>query len=173
MSLLAFVEMDTPIGALRIALHEGQLCALAFVDAWPRIDRTLARRFGPTCTPSPGTAPEVEVRMRDYFAGDPTALDAVTVDPGGTAFQRAVWTALRRVPAGQTTTYAALAREIGSPAAVRAVGAANAANPVGIVVPCHRAIGSDGSLTGYAFGLDRKRWLLQHEKAAWTSHRRS
>src|SRR4029450_8150365 len=88
------------------------------------------------------------------------------IDPGGTPFQQAVWTALRRVPPGETTTYAALARAIGAPTAVRAVGAANGANPIWLIIPCHRAIGSDGRLVGYAGGLERKRWLLAHESAA-------
>jgi methylated-DNA-[protein]-cysteine S-methyltransferase len=99
-----------------------------------------------------------------YFAGALDALDNVAIDPGGTPFQQSVWSALRRVPPGETTTYLALARTIGAPAAVRAVGAANGANPIWLVIPCHRAIGSDGRLVGYAGGLERKRWLLEHER---------
>jgi methylated-DNA-[protein]-cysteine S-methyltransferase len=92
-------------------------------------------------------------------------VDDILVEPGGTAFQRGVWTALRRVPAGTTVTYAQLARTVGRPAASRAVGAANGRNPVSIVIPCHRMIGSDGSLVGYGGGLPRKHWLLRHEGA--------
>jgi methylated-DNA-[protein]-cysteine S-methyltransferase len=95
------------------------------------------------------------------------ALAKVRWRTGGTEFQRAVWTALCTIPAGQTLTYKGLAARIGKPAAIRAVGLANGANPVGIVVPCHRVIGSDGSLTGYGGGVDRKRWLLAHEGAAF------
>jgi len=103
--------------------------------------------------------------LNDYFRGTIGALDDIPVELKGTAFQQQVWGALRRIPAGATSSYAGLAREIGSPSAVRAVGAANGANPVAVIVPCHRVIGSNGSLTGYGGGLDRKRWLLQHEGA--------
>jgi methylated-DNA-[protein]-cysteine S-methyltransferase len=102
-------------------------------------------------------------RVRDYLGGDLDALAPVVVETGGTPFQRSVWTALRDIPPGTTVSYRELARTIGSPAAVRAVGAANGANPISIVIPCHRVIGSDGSLTGYAGGMERKRWLLEHE----------
>jgi len=98
-----------------------------------------------------------------YFAGRLEAIDAILVKTGGTAFQRAVWSALRRIPVGQTTSYGALAAAIDRPRAVRAVGLANGSNPIGVVVPCHRVIGANGSLTGYAGGLERKRWLLAHE----------
>ena len=101
--------------------------------------------------------------LRDYIAGALEALDAVPVETGGTEFQRRVWRELRRVRAGTTLTYGELARRIGRPEAVRAVGLANSANPVSVVVPCHRIVGSDGGLTGYAGGLARKRWLLAHE----------
>ena len=93
------------------------------------------------------------------------ALDALPVAAGGTPFQQQVWALLRRIPVGTTTTYAAIAAEMGRPTAVRAVARANATNPVGIVVPCHRVIGTDGRLVGYAGGLHRKRWLLAHEGA--------
>jgi methylated-DNA-[protein]-cysteine S-methyltransferase len=102
--------------------------------------------------------------LRAYFAGDLHALDTIAVDPlGGTPFQRRVWLALRSIPAGTTVSYQMLARRIRAPKAMRAVGAANGANPVPIVLPCHRVIGADGSLTGYGGGLPRKRWLLRHE----------
>jgi methylated-DNA-[protein]-cysteine S-methyltransferase len=100
-----------------------------------------------------------------YFGGDLRALDALAVDTGGTPFQQRVWIALRAIPVGTAVSYSALARTIGMPRAVRAVAAANGANPVAIVIPCHRVIGADGSLTGYGGGLARKRWLLAHEGA--------
>lgn len=98
-----------------------------------------------------------------YFAGVLSAIDGLPVVTGGTPFQRAVWGELRRIPCGTTISYAELARRIGRPTAVRAVGLANGSNPVGIVVPCHRVIGSNGTLTGYGGGIERKRWLLAHE----------
>ena len=98
-----------------------------------------------------------------YFAGELDAIDTLRVETAGTAFQRTVWSALREIPCGKTISYAALAQRIGRPSAVRAVGLANGANPISIVVPCHRVIGADGSLTGYGGGIERKRWLLAHE----------
>jgi methylated-DNA-[protein]-cysteine S-methyltransferase len=103
--------------------------------------------------------------VRAYFEGELQALEDVRVESGATDFQRRVWSALREIPPGRTVSYAELARRIGSPTAVRAVAAANARNPVAIVIPCHRVIGADGGLTGYGGGLDRKRWLLEHEGA--------
>jgi methylated-DNA-[protein]-cysteine S-methyltransferase len=101
--------------------------------------------------------------LRAYFAGQLSAIDALPAVMGGTPFQRLVWAALREIPCGATWSYAQLAQRIGRPSAVRAVGLANGANPVAVVVPCHRVIGADGSLTGYGGGLERKRWLLAHE----------
>ena len=100
-----------------------------------------------------------------YFAGEIGALDTLSVATGGTDFQRCVWAALRTIPTGETVSYGELARRIGNPKAVRAVGMANGANPIGIVVPCHRVIGSDGGLGGYGGGVERKAWLLKHEGA--------
>jgi methylated-DNA-[protein]-cysteine S-methyltransferase len=103
-----------------------------------------------------------------YFRGEVHAVDAIDVDPDGTSFQRRVWAALRTIPVGETTSYGAIARALGMPTASRAVGAANGANPIWIVVPCHRVIGASGALTGYAGGLDVKRRLLAHEREAVT-----
>jgi methylated-DNA-[protein]-cysteine S-methyltransferase len=99
-----------------------------------------------------------------YFAGDLEVIDTLPVASRGTPFQQTVWKALRKIPCGTTLSYQQLAEQIGRPNAVRAVGLANGSNPVGIVVPCHRVIGSNGSLTGYGGGLKRKRWLLEHEQ---------
>jgi methylated-DNA-[protein]-cysteine S-methyltransferase len=101
--------------------------------------------------------------IRRYFAGELAAIDSLPVKTAGTAFQREVWRGLREIDCGTTISYATLAERIGRPAAVRAVGLANGANPVGIIVPCHRVIGANGSLTGYGGGIERKRWLLKHE----------
>jgi methylated-DNA-[protein]-cysteine S-methyltransferase len=105
--------------------------------------------------------------MTDYVDGKLDALAALATETGGTAFQRSVWAALRTIPVGTTLTYAALAQWIQRPLAIRAVGHANGSNPISIVVPCHRVIGSDGSLTGFGGGIERKRWLLDHEGASY------
>ena len=104
--------------------------------------------------------------MAAYFDGDLRGLDGLTVKTGGTAFQRAVWAALRAIPAGETRSYGQLAAAVGAPKAVRAAGLANGQNPVAVIVPCHRVIGANGTLTGYAGGLERKQWLLAHEGVA-------
>ena len=101
--------------------------------------------------------------LRAYFAGNMEALDEIPVVFGGTSFQNKVWKQLRRIPVGKTMSYGALAKKIGEPKAMRAVGLANGSNPIAVIVPCHRVIGSDGSLTGFGGGLPRKKWLLDHE----------
>jgi methylated-DNA-[protein]-cysteine S-methyltransferase len=111
-----------------------------------------------------GSQTYLAVALRNYFAGELDAIDHLPVKTAGTLFQRAVWSALREIPLGSTESYGKLAQRIGRPNAVRAVGLANGSNPIGVVVPCHRVIGADGSLTGYGGGMDRKRWLLRHEQ---------
>ena len=158
-------SVETPIGALTLAALEGRICLLHF-DASERSARGALAKWYPEerveKVSDPGGAAGV---LRRYFDGDLDALEALEVEMNGTDFQKRVWDALRTVKAGRTSSYAALAKRIGSPAAVRAVGAANGANPVAIIVPCHRVIGANGSLTGYGGGLRRKEWLLRHEKA--------
>ena len=157
-------HFDSPCGELTVVTRDGRLVGLGFSDGDAPLRRSLTRRFG--AAPAAGRAPASVTRaLTAYFAGDVAALDDVEVDTGGTPFQQRVWRALRRIPAGRTVAYRDLARTIGAPDAVRAVGAANGANPIGIVVPCHRVIAADGALHGYAYGLDRKRWLLRHESA--------
>jgi len=166
MTTLEIARHPTPLGYVRMALHEGALCALVFEDSQPPLSWMLERRFGRFVSGEPSIgAARVAHALAAYFGGDLCELDALAVDPGGSAFQQAVWSALRAVPAGETVSYAALARGIGRPDAARAVGAACGANPIWLVVPCHRAIGSDGRLVGYAGGLQRKGWLLGHEQA--------
>ena len=140
--------------------------ALDFADFEARMMRLLGRH-SPGFSLTDGRAPETVRRaVEAYFAGDVRALDGVAVKTGGTDFQRSVWAALRAIPAGETRSYGQLAAAIGSPKAVRAAGLANGQNPVAVIVPCHRVIGANGTLTGYAGGLERKRWLLRHEGVA-------
>ncbi|MBU1538324.1 MAG: methylated-DNA--[protein]-cysteine S-methyltransferase [Alphaproteobacteria bacterium] len=127
----------------------------------------LLARHAPGAVVVEGRAPDrVRRAVEGWFGGDLTALDGLTVKTGGTAFQRTVWAALRDIPAGETRSYGQLAAAIGSPRAVRAAGLANGQNPIAVIVPCHRVIGANGTLTGYAGGLERKRWLLDHERGA-------
>ena len=159
--------LATPIGDLMIVCdEEGRLRATDWTNYNERMQRLLARHYGVdafTLMPAPKKSGPASA-IAAYFEGDLHAIDSLQVNTGGTAFQRSVWRALRGIPAGQTISYGELARRLDKPAAVRAVGLANGANPIGVVVPCHRVIGTNGSLTGYGGGLDRKRWLLEHEK---------
>jgi methylated-DNA-[protein]-cysteine S-methyltransferase len=154
--------LESPIGPLTAAERAGRVCLLHFGEDGPAIDRMFDTWY-------PGEARarqplgEISHRLRRYFAGELDALDGVPVELNGTDFQKHVWLALRRIPSGATISYAELARRIGNASAVRAVGSANGANPVAVIVPCHRVIGSDGSLTGYGGGIERKQWLLAHE----------
>jgi AraC family transcriptional regulator, regulatory protein of adaptative response / methylated-DNA-[protein]-cysteine methyltransferase len=142
---------------------QGQLRALDFADYEERMRRLLARHYGHFSLNSGAAPAAITTALDAYFAGDITALDIIPVATAGTDFQRSVWSALRQIPAGQTSGYGALAARLGKPGAARAVGLANGLNPIGIVVPCHRVIGASGTLTGYAGGVERKKWLLAHE----------
>jgi methylated-DNA-[protein]-cysteine S-methyltransferase len=157
----------TAIGTLVVLTDdENQLRAVDWSDYEPRMTKLLRLHYGAYYRMADAIAPSAASAALDaYFAGDLGAIDSLNVATAGTAFQRSVWSALRMVPVGRTTSYAALAKAIGRDSAIRAVGAANGANPIGVVVPCHRVIGSDASLTGYGGGIERKRWLLRHERA--------
>lgn len=160
-------RLDTPVGVVVLLTDaDGAVRALDFDDYAERTRRLLDRHYGPGgWTVSPALSPTAAAaRVRAYFGGDLDALNGLPVRTGGTEFQRSVWAALRQLPPGSTASYADLARAIGRPAAVRAAGLANGANPVAVVVPCHRVIGKSGALTGYAGGLERKQWLLAHER---------
>ncbi|KQW66379.1 cysteine methyltransferase [Phenylobacterium sp. Root77] len=161
-------RMSTPLGeALLVTDTDGAMRALDWTTHETRL-LTLLRRQNPPTDLVSGAAPAaMRAALAAYFEGDLTALDGVTWRTGGTDFQRAVWAALCSIPVGETLTYKGLAERIDRPKAIRAVGLANGANPVSIVVPCHRVIGADGTLTGYGGGLDRKQWLLIHEGAAF------
>jgi len=161
-------RFETPIGELvLLADAQDRLRAIDWHDHEARMLELLGRYCGKagyslTKARDPGG---FGTALRAYFKGELAAIDRLTTDTGGTEFQRTIWRELRRIPCGKTISYAELARRIGKPAAIRAAGLANGANPVSIVIPCHRVIGSDGSLTGYGGGLHRKRWLLAHENA--------
>ena len=169
MMRLQLDRLPSPIGTMLAVFDEdGRLRALDFDDHEPRLQRLLQRHYG-TFELAAGRAPtSIAEPLTAYFDGELEAVDAVPVATGGTAFQRRVWDALRTLPPRRTTSYGELAAAIGAVGASRAVGLANGANPIAIVVPCHRVIGVNGSLTGYGGGLHRKHWLLAHEGAILT-----
>ena len=162
-------RLRTPIGvALLVFDLEGRLRVLYWEDHVQGMLRLLRRHYGTSSTPGSGRGPASTMQaLEAYFAGDLTAIDNVECRWIGTPFQQSVWAALRTIPPGQTLSYGALASKLGMPKAVRAVGLANGSNPISVIVPCHRVIGSDGTLTGYGGGIERKRWLLTHEGAAF------
>jgi methylated-DNA-[protein]-cysteine S-methyltransferase len=141
------------------------VCAIAFAGSEAEAERYLARRYGECAKVRAPVPAPVRDALARYFAGDMAAFDGVAVLVRGTAFQERVWAALREIPVGRTASYADVAQRIGQPTAVRAVGLANGQNPVPIIIPCHRVIGRNGSLTGFGGGLERKAWLLRHEGA--------
>jgi methylated-DNA-[protein]-cysteine S-methyltransferase len=156
-------RIPSPLGTILLMSDGEALRALDFSDFEARMHQLLRLQYGSyELMPSDGTGNRGRF-LEAYFAGDLAVLDQVPVRTAGTAFQRSVWAALRTIPPGTTTSYGRLAATIGRAKASRAVGLANGSNPVAIVVPCHRVIGADSSLTGYGGGLDRKRWLIDHE----------
>jgi methylated-DNA-[protein]-cysteine S-methyltransferase len=160
----SFDRLETPIGtALLVTDADGALRALDWEDYEARLRQLLRLHYGAPVLRDARAPGGLKAALRGYFAGDIDRLKAIKWRVAGTLFQRKVWTALTNIPAGTTTSYGALAAQLGMPKAVRAVGLANGSNPISVVVPCHRVIGADGSLTGYGGGLERKRWLLEHE----------
>jgi methylated-DNA-[protein]-cysteine S-methyltransferase len=167
--LLIRDEIETPIGtAITVTDEAGVLRAFDWTDYADKLGRWLERRY-PRVPVKAGEGP-LRSPLAAYFAGEVSALDEVEWFGAGTDFQRTVWQALCTIPAGSTLSYAGLAARIGRPTAMRAVGLANGSNPVALIVPCHRVIGADGSLTGYGGGLERKRWLLAHEGAVYRNN---
>lgn len=159
-------RIATPIGiALLVTDEDGVLRALDFHDYEARMLRLLRTHYGSMPLASGAAPAEVTSKLRRYFDGDLNASRSIAWGTAGTPFQRSVWKALVGIPAGQTRGYGELARSLGTPNASRAVGLANGSNPIAIVVPCHRVIGASGKLTGYAGGVHRKHWLLEHEGA--------
>jgi methylated-DNA-[protein]-cysteine S-methyltransferase len=159
-------EFETPVGILYVVSDGTHLRSVDFQGHEPRSKRLLACQYGDYTLHANGDPTDAVSRLKDYFAGDLHAVDDIAVATNGTAFQQQVWAALRTIPTGTTVSYGTIAARIGRPTAFRAVGLANGSNPVAIVVPCHRVIGSDNSLTGYGGGLERKQWLLRHEGVA-------
>ena len=160
--------ISTPVGDVIIVVADGVLLALDFAGYRDRMTRLLTKRFGPiTLTPAanPGG---ISHQVQRYFDGEITALAKVPMATGGTPFQRTVWNALRQIEPGTVSTYGDIAKQIDNPKAVRAVGMANSLNPIAIALPCHRVVGTNEKLTGYAGGLERKRWLLEHEGVSLT-----
>ncbi len=157
MTVLRFRTMESPVGQLTLAGRDGRLMHLRMVDQTyePSREGWLA---------DDGAFADAVEQLQAYFAGELTEFD-LRLDMVGTAFQKKVWAALLTIPYGETRSYGEIARQIGAPGAFRAVGLANGHNPIGIIVPCHRVIGANGSLTGYGGGLDRKRTLLEMEKS--------
>ena len=161
-------RFDTPTGRMLLVTdRRGLIHALDWEDHRERTERLLARYYRRVALVfrEAGEESAAKRALLAYFAGQLDALEELPVATSGTDFQNQVWTALRTIPRGKTLSYGSLAKKIGRPAAVRAVGLANGSNPIAIVVPCHRVIGANASLTGYGGGLERKRWLLEHEAA--------
>lgn len=147
---------SSPLGLIKLVGTGGGIMALEFVEESDMAVEPSSSSSIPACLKN------CVHQLDCYFQGQATDFD-LPVQPQGTAFQQIVWHALADIPFGQTTTYQAIARKIGRPQAMRAVGAANGKNPISIILPCHRVIGSNGKLTGYGGGLWRKQWLLEHE----------
>jgi methylated-DNA-[protein]-cysteine S-methyltransferase len=161
-------RIETPIGDMILIARDGLLLLLEFEAASDRLEREMKARFKEfdTYELTPTKNPfGFSDKIRAYYAGELGVIDDLPADGGGTTFEKRVWVELRRIPRGETISYGQLAKRIGKPDAMRAVGLANGKNPISIVVPCHRVIGADGSLTGYGGGLHRKEWLLRHEGA--------
>lgn len=162
--MFEYDSIDSPIGKIIVAAHQGKLVSLDFLDYEARFEELLKRRFGADAEASPVKDPiGMTTRLKRYFDRDFSAFDGIPLETRGTPFQQRVWQSLKEIPPGETWTYAQLANFVESPKGFRAVGMANSQNPIGIVLPCHRVIGSNKTLTGYAGGLHRKKWLLEHE----------
>jgi methylated-DNA-[protein]-cysteine S-methyltransferase len=162
-------RLETPTGRMLIVTdHRRSVRAADWEDFDPRMQLLLRRQYGAVELREAAPESAAAQALRAYFEGDLEAVAGVPVETHGTTFQRSVWDALRQIPPGQTLSYGALAARIGRPTATRAVGLANGSNPIAIIVPCHRVIGADSRLTGYGGGLDRKRWLLAHERRQGT-----
>lgn len=156
-------RIDSAIGTILLVSDGESLCALDYAGYEERMLTLLHRRYREFRLRDARDPQGFSGRMRAYLAGDLGCLNCIPVNPGGTAFQQEAWSALRTIPPGTVLSYGEMAARLGKPASYRVVGMTNALNPIAIVIPCHRLVGANGALTGYAGGLERKRWLLQHE----------
>lgn len=157
--------IDSPVGDVIVVVCDGVLLALDFEDYRERMMKLLNKRFGTVQLTRVKNPAGVCDLVERYFAGELRSLESVPMATGGTDFQRQVWQGLRNIEPGSVMTYGELAQAMNNPKAVRAVGMANSLNPISIALPCHRVVGANGKLTGYAGGLERKQWLLAHESA--------
>ncbi|MGE8046834.1 methylated-DNA--[protein]-cysteine S-methyltransferase [Pseudomonas monteilii] len=160
-------HLDSPLGEMLLVTDAGHAVrALDFADHQARLRRVLREHYGEVELTESLPPTEIVDALARYFKGELDALNVLRTVTAGSELQRRVWAALRHIPAGQTTTYGKMAKDLGfaDPRAAIDIGAANGANPIAIIVPCHRVIASNGELKGYAWGLHRKRWLLEHEK---------
>ena len=157
--------VPSPIGKIFIVSDGEYLRALDFDSEQARLEKLLKKHYGEVTLKPAKNPAGLSDALRSYVDGDVSAIDSLKAKSNGTEFQERVWKELRNIPGGETISYGELARRIGQPSASRAVGLANGSNPIAIVVPCHRVIGANGSLTGYGGGIERKRWLLAHEDA--------
>jgi methylated-DNA-[protein]-cysteine S-methyltransferase len=160
-------RVDSPLGVIHLAATEKGLAALYFDPQVGDIQARLESAFGAADSggPEPRALAETRAALERYFAGDLTALAGVALDPFGTDFEKSVWSELHQIAPGETRAYGEIARRLGRPQAARAVGRAIGRNPISLFIPCHRAVGAYGSLTGFAGGLERKEKLLRHEGA--------
>jgi methylated-DNA-[protein]-cysteine S-methyltransferase len=157
-------RLPTPIGtALLVTDTAGVLRALDWEEYEPRMRQLLRLQYGAVVLEDGRSPGDLRAALKAYFKGDLDRLKAIKWRVAGTPFQHKVWTALAKIPAGTTMSYGALAAKLNAPKAIRAVGHANGSNPISVVVPCHRLIGANGTLVKYGGGLERKRWLLEHE----------
>jgi methylated-DNA-[protein]-cysteine S-methyltransferase len=158
-------QIETPIGEMVLIARDGVLLLLEFDEARERVKRQITARFGDVDLQPASNPFGLSDVMRDYFSGNLKAIDGLITDGDGTDFEKQVWQELRKIPCGVTVSYGSIAKTLGDIQLSRAVGMANGKNPIAVVVPCHRVIGADGTLTGYGGGLHRKEWLLRHEGA--------
>lgn len=156
-------KLESPIGTILLITANDRVFSLDFSDCEPRMLALLEKKYGKVALVEKENASHAAQQLQHYFAGDIQALSNIKIEVKGTDFQQRVWAALQMIPAGTTCSYAQIAASIGNQKAVRAVGMANSRNPIALIVPCHRVIAADGTLSGYAGGVERKRWLLAHE----------